>query len=111
MQHTPSGMFAITHAPLGVHSVTTWTVTHNKNGDGFVLEKEGKVTSNRMLMGFIRTTLQESYDRLARDFVVLLQREVGKKRERGKGEKEKEKEKVIVEQPAAEELVEAVTVT
>ncbi|TVY93791.1 hypothetical protein LAWI1_G000956 [Lachnellula willkommii] len=103
MQCTPSGMFAITHAPLGVHSITTWTVTRDENGSGCVLEKEGKVTSNRMLMGFIRTTLQESYDRLARDFVVLLQREVGKKRERGR---EKEKEKEVVGQPAAGEQVE-----
>ncbi|TVY43096.1 hypothetical protein LOCC1_G004526, partial [Lachnellula occidentalis] len=102
MQNTATGMFAITHAPMGVHSVTTWTVK-TETGTGCVLEKEGKVTSNRMLMAFIKTTLQESYDRLARDFVVMLQKEVEKKRE-GDGEMDKG----IVAQPAAvEQPVEA----
>ncbi|KAH6680398.1 hypothetical protein B0J14DRAFT_578554 [Halenospora varia] len=68
-QNTDVGMFSITHAPMGVHSVTTWTVKDGANG-GVELGIKGEVSSNRMLMGFIRTTLQESYDKLAKDFAV-----------------------------------------
>lgn len=71
-------MFSITHAPMGVHSVTTWTVTDGANG-GVELGIKGEVSSNRMLMGFIRTTLQESYDKLAKDFAVA----VGEKFKKG----------------------------
>ncbi|KAF4632832.1 hypothetical protein G7Y89_g5294 [Cudoniella acicularis] len=83
-QNTEHGMFSITHAPMGVHSVTTWTV--REEGGRLVLDKKGEVTSNRMLMGFIKTTLQESYDKLARDFVEALEKSV-----KGKGQEVEEK--------------------
>jgi hypothetical protein len=110
MQATENGMSAITHAPMGVHSVTTWVIREAKEEDaengesGLVLEKTGAVTSNRMLMGFIKTTLQESYDKLAKDFVTLLQKEVAKKR----GGAEVEKAAVLEQpgQPAGEQQVE-----
>lgn len=41
-----------------------------------VLEKTGQVTSNRMLMTFIKTTLQDSYEKLDRDFVAALDKEM-----------------------------------
>ena len=69
---------------MGVNSVTTWVVreaTEEEGGKGLVLEKTGKVTSNRMLMGFIKTTLQESYEKLDRDFVAALEREVAGQQE------------------------------
>lgn len=69
------GMLTITHAPMGVRSVTTWLVKEGGEG-GLVLEERGEVTSNRMLMGFIKTTLQESHDKLVRDFVKVLEKEV-----------------------------------
>lgn len=75
MQATNDGMVAITHAPMGVHSVTTWTIREEGEG-GLVVEIEGKVTSNRMLMGFIKTTLQGSYDKLAKDFLKIVEEEV-----------------------------------
>jgi hypothetical protein len=84
IQSTESGMVSITHAPMGVNSVTTWVVreaTEEEGGKGLVLEKTGKVTSNRMLMGFIKTTLQESYEKLDRDFVAALEREVAGQQE------------------------------
>jgi len=107
MQNKETGMIAITHAPMGVHSLTMWTVrealdsdpvVENGNKTGLVLEKTGAVTSNRMLMGFIRTTLQESYDKLAKDFVVLLEKEVAKRRS-GEGTAE--------QSPAADQLGQA----
>ena len=47
-----------------------------EEGQGLVLVKTGKVTSNRMLMTFIRTTLQESYEKLANDFAAALEKEM-----------------------------------
>lgn len=89
MQNTEDGMITITHAPMGVHSVTKWVVREGKEGEGLVLEKTGKVTSNRMLMGFIKTTIQGSYEKLARDFVVELEKMVEE-------EKAKESEEEVV---------------
>jgi len=102
MQATENGMIAISHAPMGVHSVTIWVIREAKEEDpengetGLVVEKTGAVTSNRMLMGFIKTTLQESYDKLAKDFVKLLQKEVAKKNE-GVEDAEMEKAAVVDE--------------
>ena len=81
MEKMDDGLRSITHAPMGVHSCTTWVVREGEEGevgDGevLVLEEKGRVTSNRMLMAFIKTTLQESHDKLVRDFVALLEREV-----------------------------------
>ena len=76
LQNTEDGMISITHAPMGVNSVTRWAVMEPVEGKGLVLEKTGKVTSNRMLMTFIKTTLQESYEKLARDFAVALEKEM-----------------------------------
>jgi len=70
---------------MGVHSVTTWSLREDGDG-GLVLDERGTVTSNRMLMGFIRTTLQGSHDKLVRNFVAVLEREM-----RGEGEEEGEK--------------------
>jgi hypothetical protein len=64
------GMRALTHAALGVTGMTLWTI--KEEGDGLVVEKEGAVTSNRMLMSFISTTLKESHEKLAEDFVPAL---------------------------------------
>jgi len=62
---------------MGVHSITTWLVKDDEDGNGgLVLEERGEVTSNRMLMGFIKTTLQESHDKLVRDFVNVLEKQV-----------------------------------
>lgn len=62
---------------MGVHSITTWLVKEDEDGNGgLVLEERGEVTSNRMLMGFIKTTLQESHDKLVRDFVKVLETQV-----------------------------------
>lgn len=76
LEARPDGMVTITHAPMGVNSVTIWVVREGKQGGGVELEKTGIVTSNMMLMGFIKTTLQESYDKIVRDFVAALEKEV-----------------------------------
>jgi hypothetical protein len=76
LQNTENGMISITHAPMGVNSVTRWTLMEAEEGQGLVLVKTGKVTSNRMLMTFIRTTLQESYEKLAKDFAAALEKEI-----------------------------------
>ena len=79
MECLPDGLRSITHAPMAVHSSTTWIVREadgQEEGSGLVLEERGKVTSNRMLMSFIRTTLQDSHDKLVRDFMALLEKEV-----------------------------------
>ena len=85
MLNREDGLLSITHAPMGVHSITTWLVRDAEDGsDRLVLEERGKVTSNRMLMGFIKTTLQESHEKLVKDFVATLERVVS-----GGGEVEK----------------------
>lgn len=95
MQATADGMITITHAPMGVHSVTKWKVRESgKEGEGLILEKTGQVTSNRMLMGFIKTTIQGSYEKLASDFVVALERMV-EEEERVKREHEEVKREEI----------------
>ncbi|RDW94826.1 hypothetical protein BP5796_00589 [Coleophoma crateriformis] len=79
IQNREDGMLTITHAPMGVHSTTTWLVRDAEDGSGgLVLEERGRVSSNRMLMGFIKTTLQESHDKLVKDFVAVLEREAAK---------------------------------
>ncbi|KUJ22054.1 uncharacterized protein LY89DRAFT_638216 [Mollisia scopiformis] len=93
MQNTEEGMISITQAPMGVQSVTRWTVTE-KPGEGLVLEKRGKVTSNRMLMTFIKTTIQGSYEKLANDFVIELERMIDEEEQEKKKESEEE---VVVE--------------
>jgi hypothetical protein len=50
MQCKDDGLVSITHAPMGVHSVTAWLVREGENGS-LVLDERGMVTSNRMLMG------------------------------------------------------------
>lgn len=85
METLEDGLRSITHAPMGVHSSTTWIV--KEEGGGLVLEERGRVTSNRMLIGFIKTTLQESHEKLVRDFLAVLEKNV-------RGEAEEEVEKV-----------------
>lgn len=74
MEVLEDGLRSITHAPMGVHSSTTWII--KEEGESLVLEERGKVTSNRMLMGFIKTTLQESHEKLVKDFMVALEKSI-----------------------------------
>lgn len=80
-------MRSVTHAPMGVHSFTTWLLRDAQ--EGLVLEKTGLVTSNRMLMQFIGTTVHQSYEKLFGNFVVALEKEVA-----AKGESEADVENV-----------------
>ncbi len=93
IQHTENGMISITHAPMGVQSVTTWVLSDaGRKGEGCLLEKTGKVWSNRMLMGFIKGGLQASYEKLATDFVVALDEKIaaeGKATREGKDDEKK----------------------
>lgn len=68
------GMRSLTHAAMGVSSMTLWVVKE-ENGQ-VIVEKEGGVTSNKMLMGFIATTLKESHEKLAKDFVKAVEKYV-----------------------------------
>lgn len=70
-----NGMRSLTHAAMGVSSMTLWTVKENQDGS-VVVDKEGGVTSSRLLMGFIATTLKESHEKLAEDFVKALEKHV-----------------------------------
>ena len=78
MEHLEDGLRSITHAPMGVHSVTLWQMKEGEHG--LVLEERGKVTSNRMLMAFIKTTLQESHEKLVKDFLVALEKSIVERR-------------------------------
>lgn len=69
------GMRSLTHAAMGVSSMTLWTVKENPDGS-IVVDKEGGVTSSRMLMGFISSSLKESHEKLAEDFVKALEKHV-----------------------------------
>jgi hypothetical protein len=68
------GHIAITHAPMGVNSVTTWTLRESE--EGLVVDMSGEVESNKMSMAFIKTTLSESYTKLAERFLKDLKKEV-----------------------------------
>ncbi len=81
-------MVSITHAPMGVDSVAVWKIKDAVDGAGLVLEKEGCVSSNRMPMTCIRTTIQGSYEKLVRDCVAELVRRAGAEMETGKGDAE-----------------------
>jgi hypothetical protein len=115
MQNKETGMMTITHAPMGVHSLTIWSVreatetdpvAEDGNKNGLVLEVSGSVESNRMLMGFIKTTLQESYNKLAKDFVILLENEVAKKRGGPEGTAQESAVADKLAQPASDHQVE-----
>lgn len=57
LQNRDDGLLSITHAPMGVHSITTWLLKDAEDAEGgLVLEETGTVTSNKMLMGFIKTS-------------------------------------------------------
>ncbi|CAD6444298.1 619b9e6c-33b3-4b0c-8a40-841fdb9fe021 [Sclerotinia trifoliorum] len=81
LQDREDGLVSITHAPMGVHSVTTWIVREAGPGESslmlgdgrLVLEEKGVVRASRMLMGFIKTTLQESHEKLVKDFMGVLE--------------------------------------
>lgn len=90
-QDREDGLLSITHAPMGVHSVTTWIVREAGPGESsvmlgsggrLVLEERGVVRASRMLMGFIKTTLQDSHEKLVRDFMKVLE---GKERKEVNG--------------------------
>ena len=71
---------------MGVHSVTTWVIKEAADGT-ITLEERGCVTSNRMLMGFIKTTLQASHDKLVADVVAILEKDAeGANKSTGKEE-------------------------
>ncbi|ESZ96530.1 hypothetical protein SBOR_3032 [Sclerotinia borealis F-4128] len=80
LQDRDDGLMSVTHAPMGVHSVTSWIVREAGPGESsltlgegrLVLEEKGTVRASRMLMGFIKTTLQESHEKLVRDFMRTL---------------------------------------
>lgn len=77
LQNTDEGMITLTHAPMGVHSITKWLLRRSaKEGEGLVVLMSGVVSSNKMLMAFIKTTIQGSYDRLASEFLMALEKEV-----------------------------------
>jgi hypothetical protein len=77
-QHLKGGGMVLTHAPMGVNSVTKWIIEENEGA--LTVKLELKVNSNRMLMGFIKTTLQPSVEKLIDDFVkaALKSQETGK---------------------------------
>ena len=75
VQTTESGIVSITHAPMGVNSVTTWALVEEESG-GLRVDMWGEVESNRMLMAFIRTTLPESYNKLVARLLVNLQKDL-----------------------------------
>lgn len=109
MQKTDDGMITITHAPMGVSSVTKWVVRDAaKQGEGLVLEKKGKVQSNRMLMTFIKTTISGSYEKLANDFVAKLDAMVEEEEREKTKVAEEEHEKVETKEEEQEVVVEAV---
>jgi hypothetical protein len=76
MENTPSGATHITHAPLGVSSVTTWTVRQKGPGKACVVDMTGKVESNKILMQFIKKMLPEDYQGLAQRFLEALVKDV-----------------------------------
>ncbi|PQE25111.1 hypothetical protein CJF31_00005967 [Rutstroemia sp. NJR-2017a BVV2] len=88
LQDREDGMVSVTHAPMGVHSVTSWVV-REVEGEGekkWVLEERGEVRASRFLMGFIKTTLQESHQKLVRDFMAVLEEEArGGEQAKGSG--------------------------
>ncbi|KAI9649145.1 hypothetical protein NHQ30_001712 [Ciborinia camelliae] len=82
LQDREDGLLSITHAPMGVHSVTTWVVREAGPGESalmigsegrLILEEKGVVRANRMLMGFIKTTLQVSHEKLVKEFMRVLE--------------------------------------
>ncbi|KAG9243077.1 hypothetical protein BJ878DRAFT_463104 [Calycina marina] len=68
------GMVSITHAPMGVQNVTTWALI--EEDDKLILDESGVVKSNRMLMQFIKMTLQGSHEELVALVVAALEKGV-----------------------------------
>lgn len=56
---------------MGVRSITTWRL--REEGGKLILEEEGRCTSNRMLMTFIKTTLQASHNKVVKTVVEILE--------------------------------------
>jgi hypothetical protein len=77
-QHLEDGGMILTHAPMGVNSVTTWKIEQGE--EGLMVDMKLVVNSNRMLMTFIKTTLQGSVEKLVDDFLKAVERvqETGK---------------------------------
>jgi len=104
LQNTDEGMITITHAPMGVNSVTRWLVRRSKvEGEGLLVLMSGVVESNRMLMAFIKTTIQGSYDRLANEFLMAVEKE--SKEGKGPEPEEEEDGNEILEKIPFEELL------
>ncbi|KAG9237729.1 hypothetical protein BJ875DRAFT_125350 [Amylocarpus encephaloides] len=76
-QQRDGGAVAITHAPMGVRSVTHWSVEEIEGR--LMIAVKLVVTSNRMLMGFIKTTLQASINQLSGDFVKAMDKKAGER--------------------------------
>lgn len=80
LRATPDGLVMISHAMMGVWSRTTWTVRtavesdegFPGSGTGLVVQETGELRCNRMLMGFIKTTMEQSHEKLVDDFVQAL---------------------------------------
>ncbi|QSZ37282.1 hypothetical protein DSL72_009376 [Monilinia vaccinii-corymbosi] len=82
LQDREDGLITVTHAPMGLHIVGTWIVREAGPGEAsvmlgsrgrLVLEERAVVRASRILMGFIKATLQESHDKLAREFMRVLE--------------------------------------
>lgn len=73
-ENTPDGLVSITHAPLNVNSVTTWTV--REEAGGLVVDMTGKVESNKVLMQFIKRMVPNDYNELAARFLEALKKDV-----------------------------------
>ena len=73
--------------------MTSWIVREAGPGESslmlgegrLVLEEKGVVRASRMLMGFIKTTLQESHEKLVKDFMRVLKEEGADGEEVGNG--------------------------
>ncbi|KAM3084548.1 hypothetical protein ACMFMG_001350 [Clarireedia jacksonii] len=99
LQDREDGMVSVTHAPMGVHSVTSWVLKEAEGevegGKKWVLEERGEVRASRFLIGFIKTTLQQSHDKLVKDFMNALEEEVRSGGEaNGNGNEKEDGEKV-----------------
>ncbi|EHK99972.1 hypothetical protein M7I_4055 [Glarea lozoyensis 74030] len=77
-QHLEDGGMILTHAPMGVNSVTTWKI--EQGDEGLMVNMKLVVNSNKMLMAFIKTTLQDSVEKLVDDFLKAVEKvqETGK---------------------------------
>lgn len=92
MTDTASGLETVVHAPMGITSHVSWQVVLSGDMEGevkddarqgnvedsrFVLVETAEVRGNTILLGFVRLTMRNSHEELARRFVSRLEEEVG----------------------------------